>query len=61
MSSDDLQSFVYVVNRLGMLNGKYAYLTVSLTLDSSYWDAVDEQYNIDKSLVNGWWQVSFTL
>jgi hypothetical protein len=53
LSADELQSFIYIVDQLNLLDGQYAFLTVNLALDDEYWDTAYESYGINKTDVTG--------
>lgn len=51
--SADLMPFIYIVKTLGMLNGQYAFLAISLTLDSAFWTQAGKDYGLVMSDVDG--------
>lgn len=55
----DMRNFIYITKLLGMLNGDYAFVTVSMTLDSDYWKAAGEVFGITIADVNGQFTITF--
>lgn len=51
--SADLMPFIYIAKTLGMLNGQYAFLAISLTLDSAFWAQAGKDYGLVTSDVDG--------
>ena len=51
--SNEMRNFIHVAKQLSMLNGDYAFLTVSMTLDSDFWDDAQKKYGLSVTDVNG--------